>query len=108
MQLRLDRVIFEVSGGLIALALGSAGASALEPAPETPAFVLAQADRGVHQSRADRYFEMGLQQFQGSQIRDAVESWEAALALYRELGDRQGEAKTLGNMGSAFYSLKRY
>ena len=34
----------------------------------------------------------------------AIEYYEQAVAIAREIGDRRGEGKALGNMGSALYS----
>ncbi|WP_017711118.1 tetratricopeptide repeat protein [Prochlorothrix hollandica] len=57
---------------------------------------------------ADQLFQQGIQQFQVSQFREALQSWEQALAIYREIGDLQGEAASLGNLGIAYLSLGQY
>ncbi|MEL0591385.1 MAG: tetratricopeptide repeat protein, partial [Planktothrix rubescens PR222] len=59
-------------------------------------------------AEADRVLEQGIQQFKISQFREALQSWEQALTIYREIGNRQGEANSLGNLGLAYYSLGQY
>ncbi len=59
-------------------------------------------------AEADRLFEQGNQQYAISQFREALESWEQALTIYREIGYRQGEANSLGNLGNAYDSLGQY
>ncbi len=50
---------------------------------------------------ADRLLQQGIQQFQVSQFREGLQSWERALQIYREIKDRQGEAISLGTLGIA-------
>jgi len=57
---------------------------------------------------ADRLLEQGNQQFNISLFREALLSWEQALTIYQEIGDRQGEANSLGNLGTAYNSLGQY
>ncbi|MDJ1168552.1 CHAT domain-containing protein [Roseofilum sp. BLCC_M154] len=57
---------------------------------------------------ADNLFNQGIEQYYKSQFREAFASWEQALALYREMGNRQGEAASLGNLGLAYQSLGQY
>ncbi|ACC84981.1 CHAT domain-containing protein [Nostoc punctiforme] len=60
--------------------------------------VLAQtpAERKVE---ADRLSQQGLEQFKISQFEAALQSWQQALIIYREIKDRKGEGKTLGRLG---------
>ncbi|MGV2390909.1 MAG UNVERIFIED_CONTAM: hypothetical protein LVR29_30120 [Microcystis novacekii LVE1205-3] len=44
------------------------------------------------QTEAYRLNERGIQQYQTSQFREALQSWEKALQIYREIKNRQGEA----------------
>ncbi|MGB6014741.1 MAG: CHAT domain-containing tetratricopeptide repeat protein [Nodosilinea sp.] len=60
------------------------------------------------QVEANRLLEQGLQQLYVSQSREALQSVGQALAIYREIGDRQGEAKSLGNIGLAYAELGEY
>ncbi|MEG4247806.1 CHAT domain-containing protein [Microcoleus sp. Pol10D4] len=41
----------------------------------------------------------------GESLRKAIATWEEALKLYRELGDRGGEARTLSNIGGVYAAL---
>jgi CHAT domain-containing protein len=59
-------------------------------------------------AEADRVLEQGIQQFKISQFREALQSGEQALTIYREIGDREGEANSLGNLGNAYHSLGQY
>ncbi|MCT7960986.1 tetratricopeptide repeat protein [Laspinema sp. D1] len=57
---------------------------------------------------ARRLLDLGIEQYQRSQIRDALQSWEQALEIYRQLGDIAGEGGTLYNLGNVYYSLGEY
>ncbi|PSB39854.1 hypothetical protein C7B67_29220 [filamentous cyanobacterium Phorm 6] len=59
-------------------------------------------------AEADRLLERGNQQYKISQFREALQSWEQALTIYREIGNRQGEAASLGNLGLAYNSIGQY
>jgi CHAT domain-containing protein/Flp pilus assembly protein TadD len=52
--------------------------------------------------------QQGLQQYGVSQFQEALQSWERALQIYREIKDRQGEANSLNNLGIAYRSLGQY
>ncbi|WP_341531478.1 CHAT domain-containing protein (plasmid) [Nostoc sp. UHCC 0302] len=69
--------------------------------------VLAQtpADR---KAEADRLFQQGIEQFQISQFGAALQSWQQALIIYREIKDRLGEGQSLGNLGVAYKNLGDY
>jgi tetratricopeptide (TPR) repeat protein len=69
--------------------------------------VQAQANE-TQKAEADRLLEQGIQQLETSQFREALQSWEAALKIYREIGDRNGEARSLNNLGSAYDFLGQY
>jgi CHAT domain-containing protein len=72
-----------------------------------PPQVLAQNHAG-RKAEADRLFNQGLEQFQTSQFQAALQSWQQALIIYREIKDRQGEGWTLGNLGLAYVNLGDY
>ncbi|MEA5464591.1 tetratricopeptide repeat protein [Leptothoe sp. PORK10 BA2] len=46
--------------------------------------------------------------FPWGQYERAIDFHQQSLAIKREIGDRQGEANSLGNLGSAYYSLSQY
>ncbi|WP_190315911.1 tetratricopeptide repeat protein [Pseudanabaena sp. UWO310] len=60
------------------------------------------------EAEADRMNEQGIQQYQISQFEAALQSWQQALTIYREIKDRQGEGHSLGNIGVAHFSLGKY
>jgi CHAT domain-containing protein/lipopolysaccharide biosynthesis regulator YciM len=62
----------------------------------------------TRKAEADRLLEQGNQQHSISRFRDALQSWEQALTIYRELGDSAGEAISFGNLGNAYYSLGQF
>jgi tetratricopeptide (TPR) repeat protein len=70
-----------------------------------PALSQATQDR---ESEANRLFSQGIQQYQTGQVAAALQSWEQALALYRQIKDRQGEGVVLGNLGIAYKFLGNY
>lgn len=57
---------------------------------------------------ADQLSQQGLEQFKISQFEAALQSWQQALIIYREIKDRKGEGKTLGRLGVIYYSLGDY
>ena len=59
-------------------------------------------------AEADRLLNQGAQQFSVSQFRAALQSWEQALTIYRDVQDRGSEGTALGNLGIAYYSLGNY
>ncbi|NER04791.1 MAG: tetratricopeptide repeat protein, partial [Okeania sp. SIO3C4] len=38
----------------------------------------------------------------------AIEAYQQSVAVFRKIGDRQGEAQSLNNLGSAYSSLGEY
>jgi CHAT domain-containing protein/lipopolysaccharide biosynthesis regulator YciM len=62
----------------------------------------------TRKAEAERLLEQGNQQFNISQFREALQSWEQALTIYQKIGDRQGEAFSLGNLGMAYESLGQF
>jgi len=52
--------------------------------------------------------QQGIQQYQTSQLRAALNSWEQALQIYRAIKNRHGEGWALGNLGAAYHFLGNY
>jgi CHAT domain-containing protein len=69
--------------------------------------VLAQTP-DARKAEADRLFQQGNQQYQTSQFEAALQSWQQALTIYREIQDRLGEGQSLGNLGAAYRNLGDY
>ncbi len=69
--------------------------------------VLAQT-ADARKAEADRLLNQGIKQFQTSQFKAALQSWQQALQIYREIKDRQGEGKALGNLGIGYDVLGDY
>lgn len=59
-------------------------------------------------AEADRLLQQGVQHYQTNQLDDALESFQQALEIYREIGDRTGEGKTLGTLGQFYRKLYSY
>ncbi len=57
---------------------------------------------------ADRLLQQGREQYQTSQFTAALQSWQQTLQIYREIKDRQGEVKSLNNLGNVYSSLGDY
>jgi CHAT domain-containing protein len=57
---------------------------------------------------AYQLFQKGFGQYQISQYEVALQSWQQALAIYREIKNREGERKVLGNLGLAYRALGNY
>jgi CHAT domain-containing protein/Tfp pilus assembly protein PilF len=65
---------------------------------------------------ADRLLQQGSQQYNVSQFRDALQSWQQALDLYRDPviqaafphESRRGEGNALGNLGIVYRNLGQY
>ena len=81
-------------------------ASSLDMESSPSQLTLAQAD--LRLSEANRLLNLGIQEFNRSQFREAIVSWERALELYRAVGDRAREGRALGNLGIAYNSLGQY
>ncbi len=69
--------------------------------------VLAQTNTD-RKAEAEKVMQRGREQFQSSQFTTALQSWQQALLIYREIKDRQGEGKALVNLGLAYHSLGDY
>jgi CHAT domain-containing protein len=59
-------------------------------------------------AEADRLINQGTQQYNISQFEAALQSYQQALNIYREIKFRQGELRALGGTGIAYYNLGKY
>jgi CHAT domain-containing protein/tetratricopeptide (TPR) repeat protein len=69
--------------------------------------VLAQTGN-QRKTEAERLLHQGVEQAQTSQFTAAIQSWEQALIIYREIKDRKGEGSALNNLGNVYKSLGDY
>ncbi|MDJ0694235.1 CHAT domain-containing tetratricopeptide repeat protein [Mastigocoleus sp. MO_188.B34] len=59
-------------------------------------------------AEANRLLKQGWKQFNISQFKQALKSWEDSLAIYREIGNRKGIANSLMNLGTVHSDLGKY
>ncbi|XGV88729.1 MAG: CHAT domain-containing tetratricopeptide repeat protein [Limnothrix sp. BL-A-16] len=88
--------------------LGTTGAIALPLPVNSPLHLAQSGPNSPQKPTADRLLQQGIQQYQTSQFRAALQSWEAALEIYRALRSQSGEAAALGNLGNAYDALGQY
>jgi CHAT domain-containing protein/Flp pilus assembly protein TadD len=69
--------------------------------------VLAQTP-DARKAEAYRLNQQGIEQAQMSQFEAALQSFQQALTIYREIKDHKGEGWALGNLGYAYNSLGNY
>jgi CHAT domain-containing protein/tetratricopeptide (TPR) repeat protein len=69
---------------------------------------LAQSENDPRILEADRLFQQGIQQYESSQFETALQSWQQALIIVREIKNRQGERAILDNLGLAYHALGNY
>ena len=89
-----------LTNSTLSLALNGRGLLTTVPA-------LAQTSTDL-KTEADLLLRQGIEQAQANQFRAALNSWQQALQHYQSIGDRQGEARTLGNIGIVYRSLDQY
>jgi CHAT domain-containing protein len=59
-------------------------------------------------AEADCLLEQGIKQIDSNRFQVALQPLQQALAIYREIQDRQGQGQTLKNLGNAYSRLKDY
>ncbi|MGK7901619.1 MAG: CHAT domain-containing protein [Hormoscilla sp.] len=69
---------------------------------------LARSQRDLRKAEAERLFDRAVQQLQSGELQGALQSGQAALQIYRNIGDRGGEAEALLVLGSADYFLGQH
>ncbi len=89
------------------LAIFSTSLSSRLPIVFTESRVLAQTV-DERKAEADRFLQQGIEQFQTSQFEAALQSWQKALQIYREIKDRNGEGQSLGSLGATYGALENY
>jgi CHAT domain-containing protein/tetratricopeptide (TPR) repeat protein len=71
------------------------------------ALVFAQTPQN-RKDEAERLYDLGTQQLNQGQYREALQSLEQALGIYRAIGERQGEGLALNNIGRVYSNLGQY
>jgi CHAT domain-containing protein/Tfp pilus assembly protein PilF len=69
------------------------------------------ADTSINQERKNlalRLNKVGVEQLDKGQFQDALFAFQQALVILRRIGDKEGEATVLSNMGGAYDSLGQY
>ena len=75
--------------------------------PPTASIVLAQANAN-RKTEADRLYHQGVEQVNQEKQQDALQSLQASLKIYQEMGDRLGQLNSIRYMGWAYHDLKQY
>ena len=79
--------------------------SAIAEVAGTPQIAQSTRDR---KTDANHLLRQGRQQDETSQFQEALQSYQQALSIYRELGDRAREGATLHNIGAVYRKLGQY
>lgn len=58
--------------------------------------------------QAEEVLYQGLLHYEANELPEALQSWEQALALYRQIGQKNGESIALGSLGLVYDSLGDY
>ena len=82
---------------LVAGGMTHASASSISSSKETDS-----------QAAPDARFSEGLDLYHLDRYSEAIEIWQEALVGYQSVGDRDGEGKTLGNLGVAHRAIGQY
>jgi len=69
---------------------------------------LARSQRDLRKAEADKLYDRGKQQLLSGEVQGALQSWQAALKIYRNIGDRDKEGGTLLNLGAVYFSLGQH
>jgi CHAT domain-containing protein len=100
--MRYQNTIFS-TGLMITIALGIA--TPIGEAIGFPQVANAQTTPERRKVEADGLLRQGIEQAGAKQFEASIQSWEAALKIYREINDRLTEGSTLGNLGIAYAAL---
>jgi CHAT domain-containing protein/Tfp pilus assembly protein PilF len=64
--------------------------------------------REERRNEAQRLNELGIQLLSKGQFREALKTFQQALDIFREIGERPGEGATLSNIGAVYSNLGQY
>ncbi|MEC4812625.1 MAG: tetratricopeptide repeat protein [Scytonema sp. PMC 1069.18] len=99
------RAIFVTVLLLLTFPVGLASSQMREVSRGVLAQIQTQKDQ---QNEALRLNELGLQQLNQGQFREALKVFEQALVIFREIENRQGEGATLNNIGLVYSNQGQY
>ncbi|MCL2924348.1 MAG: tetratricopeptide repeat protein [Trichodesmium sp. MAG_R04] len=74
------------------------------PVPEVENFP----ESSALQTKADKLFKTGMEQFRRGIFDEALESYEQVLSIRKELEDKKGIAQTLNNIGDVYINQRKY
>jgi len=58
--------------------------------------------------KADELNKQGIEQFNQGKFREALKTFETVLGIFRQIGDRTGEATVINNIGQIYHKLGEY
>ncbi|MEH2145443.1 CHAT domain-containing protein [Nostoc sp.] len=94
---------------LVTLLLSFAVTGELKAVAAVANLTLAQAQTAQNQKdEADRLLTEGKQKLKQNQFQSALETFEKALALYKQVKDRKGEGNTLYSIGYVYYDQAKF
>lgn len=73
--------------------------------PQFPRLLSLSQSQDGSEALANQLWNQATEQYQAGQIEAAIQSWQEALKIYREISHRQGEAEALNRLGEAYRIL---
>ena len=71
--------------------------------------VIAQKENiGKRKEEAERLYKLGIEQYKKNKFQEALKTFEKALVIYREIGDKWREVNSLNNIGQVYYHLREH
>jgi CHAT domain-containing protein len=93
----------------LCLLIGSPIATpAQTPTPTDAPTPVQTTDRAATLAEANRISELGFQEFVMSRFENAIGYWQKSLVLYRSIGEKIEEGRSLGGIGSSYDALSQY
>ena len=71
---------------------------------ELPRQIAQASDADTRKTKADRLLLQGIEEYGSNLGEQALQSWQRALEIYRQIKDSLGEEDALGNIGIVYYS----
>ena len=71
--------------------------------------VIAQKENiGKRKEEAERLYKLGIEQYKKNKFQEALKTFEKALVIYREIGDKWREVNSLNNIAQVYYHLREH